>query len=75
MTPAVQAAKRAGIAYQLHEYRHDAGNSHFGLEAAEKLGLNPASVFKTPLVSCDGDPRNLAVTDGGWRYFSMSLRK
>ena len=37
----------------MHEYRHDAGAA-YGLEAAEKLGLDPARVFKTLVASVDG---------------------
>jgi len=37
----------------VHEYRHDAGAA-YGLEAAEKLGLDPARVFKTLVASVDG---------------------
>lgn len=51
MTPAIDALKKANIAYQLHQYIHDKSNESFGLEAAEKLGVPPAQVFKT-LVVC-----------------------
>ncbi len=61
MTPATHAAKKAGIAYQLHSYAHDAGTTAWGEEAAQALGLNPARVFKTLLVSLNGDPKQLAV--------------
>lgn len=48
------AAKRAGIAFRLLEYAHDPGAASYGLEAAEALGLDPASVFKTLLAERDG---------------------
>jgi Cys-tRNA(Pro)/Cys-tRNA(Cys) deacylase len=54
-TPAVAAAERAGIAFTLHEYEHDAAAESYGLEAAEKLGVDPARVFKTLVVSIDGE--------------------
>jgi len=54
-TPAVVAAERAGIDFTLHEYAHDSGAESYGLEAAEKLGVDPARVFKTLVVSVDGD--------------------
>ena len=54
MTPAVAAAERAGIAFSLHEYAHDDGAA-FGDEAAAKLGLDPARVFKTLVVDRDGE--------------------
>ncbi len=61
MTPATNAAKKAGILYQLHSYSHDAGTAAWGEEAAQALGLDPARVFKTLLVSLNGDPKQLAV--------------
>ena len=53
-TPAIAAAERAGIAFSPHEYEHDPAADSFGLEAAEKLGTDPARVFKTLVVSLDG---------------------
>ena len=53
MTPAVVAAERAGIPFTLHEYEHETGAA-YGLEAAEKTGVDPARVFKTLVVSQDG---------------------
>ena len=61
MTPAVQALKKARRPFTLHEYQHDAQAESFGLEAAEKLGLDPARVYKTLLVSLNGDAKKLAV--------------
>jgi Cys-tRNA(Pro)/Cys-tRNA(Cys) deacylase len=52
MTPAVVAAERAGIPFTLHEYEHEAGAA-YGLEAAEKTGVDPARVFKTLVVDQD----------------------
>jgi Cys-tRNA(Pro)/Cys-tRNA(Cys) deacylase len=53
-TPAVRAAERAGIDFDLHEYAHDPAAESYGLEAAEKLGVDPARIFKTLVVSVDG---------------------
>ena len=53
MTPAVLAARRAGIAVQLLEYVHDAAAESYGLEAAAALGVSAASVFKTLVVATD----------------------
>lgn len=61
MTPAIQAAKAAGVSVQLHEYEHDPANTQYGLEAAQALDLDPARVFKTLLVQKNGDARRLAV--------------
>ena len=54
MTPAVVAAERAGIPFTLHEYEHDPRSESYGLEAAEKTGVDPARVFKTLVVTQDG---------------------
>jgi Cys-tRNA(Pro)/Cys-tRNA(Cys) deacylase len=54
-TPAVAAAERAGIDFAVHEYEHDSAAASYGLEAAEKLGVDPARVFKTLVVSVGGE--------------------
>lgn len=59
MTPAINAAKKAKIPFQIHEYTHDPAHEAYGLEAVEKLGLPPTQVFKTLVVSLDG--KELAV--------------
>ncbi len=51
MTPAVRAAKKAGIQFKLHEYPHDSQASSYGEEASTLLGISPQQVFKTLLVS------------------------
>lgn len=53
-TPATTALTKAGIAFTIHEYAHDAKASSYGLEAAQALGLDPATVFKTLLADVDG---------------------
>ena len=47
MTPAVDAARKAGIDFTLHEYEHDPAAESYGSEAAEKLGIDERQVFKT----------------------------
>jgi len=59
MTPAINAAKQARVNYTIHEYEHDPAAESYGEEAAEKIGANPAQVFKTLVVSLDG--KDLAV--------------
>lgn len=61
MTPAINAMKKAKISFVLHEYQHNPNSSSYGEEAAEALGLNPAQVFKTLLVSLTGHRSALAV--------------
>ena len=53
-TPAIAAAEAAGIRFTLHEYEHDPRSESYGLEAAERLGLEPARMFKTLVVDRDG---------------------
>ncbi|NYD66536.1 Cys-tRNA(Pro) deacylase [Agromyces atrinae] len=54
-TPATLALTRAGVEFTAHPYEHDPRAASFGLEAAEKLGLDPERVFKTLLATVDGD--------------------
>ena len=53
-TPATAALKRAGVDFTLHPYEHDPAATSYGLDAAEQLGLDPASVFKTLVAEVDG---------------------
>ena len=53
-TPAIVAAERAGIAFRVHDYAHDPRAESFGTEAVEKLGIDPARVFKTLVADVDG---------------------
>ena len=55
MTPAINLAKKSKIKFQVHEYSHDASASSYGLEAAEKLGIDQARVFKTLVVSTESN--------------------
>lgn len=60
MTPAINTAKKAKIKFQVHQYDHDPSADSYGMEAAEKLGIDPAKVFKTLVVSLDN--KQLAVS-------------
>ena len=53
-TPATVALERAGVAFTRHAYEHDPAATSYGMEAAEVLGLDPATVFKTLLAEVDG---------------------
>ena len=61
MTPAVDLAKKRGLNYQLHEYTHDSQATSFGLEAAEKLGVDVTQVFKTLVVSTETNVLAVAI--------------
>ncbi len=53
MTPAIELLNKQNVPYVVHEYTHDANSQSYGMEAAQKLGLNPAQVFKTLVVIDD----------------------
>ncbi|MDY0227520.1 Cys-tRNA(Pro)/Cys-tRNA(Cys) deacylase [Desulfomicrobium apsheronum] len=55
MTPAINAAKKAGITFVVREYDHDPSCTAYGLEAAEKLGVDPRQVFKTLVADLGGE--------------------
>jgi len=53
MTPGINVVKKSGISHRVHEYVHEASSESYGLEAAEKMGVPCAQVFKTLVVSLD----------------------
>lgn len=52
-TPATKLLTTAGVNFIEHEYSHDPNSTSFGLEAAEKLGVEPNRVFKTLVANVD----------------------
>ncbi|GAA4095812.1 Cys-tRNA(Pro) deacylase [Nocardioides kongjuensis] len=54
MTPAINALKKAGVAFTVHEYDHDARAESYGGEAAAAMGIAPDRVFKTLFADVDG---------------------
>ena len=79
-TPATVALSKAGVDFVLRDYVHDPAAPSYGLEAAQALGADPATVFKTLLAKVDGvltvavvpvtgslDLRALASARGGKR--------
>lgn len=61
MTPAINLAKQRGLDYELHEYIHDEHAPSYGLEAAEKLGVEAARVFKTLVVATESGALAVAI--------------
>ena len=59
MTPAIRTLEKNKVAHQVHKYSHDPASEAYGPEAAEKLGVPEARVFKTLVVSLG--PRQLAT--------------
>src|SRR5690348_2249531 len=55
MTPAVEAAKSAGIEFRLHEYSGvELGEGDYALGVAAALGRPPQQLYKTLVASVDG---------------------
>jgi Cys-tRNA(Pro)/Cys-tRNA(Cys) deacylase len=56
MTPAVEAAKSAGIAFELHEYEGvEVGEGDYATAVAEALDRPPAQLYKTLVAKVDGE--------------------
>ena len=55
MTPAVEAARSAGIEFELHEYAGvEVGDGDYASAVADALGRPPGQLFKTLVASVDG---------------------
>lgn len=61
MTPALALLKKARAAHAVLAYEHDPKAASYGLEAAEKLGVDPARVFKTLLAATEKQELLVAV--------------
>ncbi|WP_068829868.1 Cys-tRNA(Pro) deacylase [Pseudomonas sp. BMS12] len=61
MTPAIDLLKKAKAEHKVLSYHHDPKSASYGLEAAEKLGLDPARVFKTLLAATEKGELLVAV--------------
>ena len=55
-TRATLALQQAGIAFTIHAYDYDPNAERIGLQAAEAMGADPASVLKTLMVLVDNRP-------------------
>ncbi|MDU0968753.1 MAG: Cys-tRNA(Pro) deacylase [Actinomycetaceae bacterium] len=53
-TRALAQLEDAGVAYRVYTYTHSARAKSFGGEAAAQIGGDPARMFKTLLVECEG---------------------
>lgn len=56
VTPAVRQLERLGVPHRVLTYDHQPGVESYGAEAAERLGVGDASVFKTLLVQPSEGP-------------------
>lgn len=61
MTPALDLLKKVCAEHRIHSYEHDPKAASYGLEAAEKLGLQPERVFKTLLAASERHELLVAV--------------
>ena len=62
MTPAVEAAKQAGVEFRLHEYDGvELGEGDYAVGVAHALGRPPEQLFKTLIVDIDGALRVFVV--------------
>lgn len=61
MTPAIQSLKKAKVQFTVHSYEHDTHAPSYGLEASEKLNIEPNRVFKTLLAESDKNEIVVAV--------------
>lgn len=59
MTPAINLAKKQKLIHKVHEYQHEPSSESYGLEAAEKMGIDKERVFKTLVVQLE--PKGLVV--------------
>lgn len=61
MTPALDLLKKVRAEHRIHSYEHDPKAASYGLEAAEKLNLDPKRVFKTLLAASEKGELLVAV--------------
>lgn len=52
-TPATRSLDERRLAWNGHVYDHDPRETNFGMEAARVLGIDPARVFKTLIISVE----------------------
>lgn len=61
MTPAIVFLNKQKVAFNTHQYEHDASAASYALEAADKLSVTPARIFKTLIVNLDQQALGVAI--------------
>ena len=61
MTPAVTYLEKQNIPFKLHEYRLDGTPGNYGQAVADALNVGHERLFKTLMVSLNGEAKQLAV--------------
>lgn len=61
MTPAIELLKKGKVPHEVLSYHHDPKAASYGLEAVEKLGLAPETVFKTLLAASEKQELLVAI--------------
>ena len=61
MTPAINLAIKMNVTHTVHQYQHAPAADSYGLEAAEKLAIDPAQVFKTLVLALDDGSHCVAI--------------
>ena len=77
MTPAINLAKQAKIAFTVHQYQHD-DNQDYGHEAVKKLNVTANRIYKTLVAQLDKNILAIAIipvtTQLNMKLFAKSLR-
>lgn len=75
MTPAIILLVKQKINYLVHEYQHDVSADSFGLEAAEKLAVDPQRIFKTLVLELDSKQLVVGIVPVQHRLSTKRLAK
>ena len=75
MTPAIKILKTYRIQFEAHEYEHDGSADSYGMEAAEKLGIDPDRIFKTLVVETDSKVMIVGIVPVSHQLDTKALAK